>query len=110
MKTLIILSFLLSFSLSSGQSLYTDRANSQVSSLNDEAFVATFEHSSYGVQFQPNDRTLNDDLKTKIERFMKQTNVSKFRKLGNVRLEIIKRNGIYYVVEEKSPERLIELK
>jgi hypothetical protein len=110
MKTLIILSFLFIFSFAHSQSPYSDRANTKVSSLNDEAFVATFEQSAYGIQFQPNDRTLNNDLKTKIERFIKETNVSKFRKLGTIKLEIIKRNGLYYVVEETSPERLLELK
>jgi hypothetical protein len=110
MKNLIILSFLFLFSFTKAQSMYTDRANNTLSSFNQEVFSVTFENSAHGVTFRQNERTLNNDLKTKIERFMKDNREPKYRNLGTITLDIIKRNNIYYVVHTKSPERLLELK
>lgn len=91
------------------QSLYNARANTTVSYQDAESFSVTFERSNYGFTFKQNDRSLTDNLKTKIERFMKNTDRPKYKGLGTFTLDIIKRNSKYYVVESKSPERLLEL-
>lgn len=107
MKYLVLIALMLCYSGHS-QSLYNARANTEFSK-DTERFTVTFEKSMYGITFKRNDRTLTDELKTKIERFMKNTNRSKYRGVGTFTLEIIKRNGKYFVVEQKSPERLLEL-
>ena len=103
MKIFLIYMFL---SLSChAQSLYNARSNTKVSYRNTEAFYVTFTKSAYGLEFDRNDRALTPELKTKIERFMKNTNRPKYKGLGKITLEIIKRNN-YYIVENKKPEKL----
>jgi len=91
------------------QSLYNERANTKLSYTNQEAFSISFEKSMYGITFNPNDRKLNNDLKNRIERFMNSTNRQKYRGLGKFTIDIVKRNGKYYVVEQLKPEMLWEL-
>ena len=110
MNTLYMLVFVLMFCNVSAQSLYQDRANTQVSYPNEESFIATIENSAYGTSFNQSDRNLNDELKAMIQKFVKETNEPKFRQIGKIELQIIKRNQTYYIVAQKSPERLLELK
>ena len=91
------------------QSLYNSKANTEVSYRDTEAFTVTFKKSVYGLEFQRNDKVLNQELKTKIERFMKETKRPKFKGVGTFTLDIIKRNNTYYIVESKQPERLLKL-
>lgn len=93
----------------SAQSLYNPRNNTKVSQTTAEAFSVTFTKSMYGITFKTNDRLLTNSLKTKIEQFMANTNRSKFKGLGVFTLNIIKRQGNYFVVEQKQPEKLLEL-
>ena len=109
MKSLFILGFLLFFFVGSAQSLYRVRTNTQMSYVVEESFITSFERSGYGINFKRNDRNLNDDLKARIKNFIEKTNVPKFRKIGAIELEIIKRNEIYYVVKQKKPEKLLIL-
>lgn len=110
MKLIATIMFLFLFCLSSAQSLYRDRTNSKISYSDEESFVVTFEQSAYGITFKQNDRNLDDELKARIKNFMQETNEPQFRKLGKIELQIIKRNQTYYIVAQKSPERLLELK
>lgn len=107
MKTLLLF-ILISFNCNA-QSLYDAKANEKVSYRDSESFSVSFTKSLYGLTFEQNDRKLNADLKTKIERFMKNTNRPKFKGQGKFTLNIIKRNNQYYVVESRKPERLLEL-
>lgn len=93
----------------SAQSFYGERKNTKVSQTTSEAFSVTFENSMYGITFQKNDRKLTETLKTKIERFVKHTNHSKYKAIGTVSLDIVSRNNNYYIVDQKSPEKLLEL-
>ena len=107
MKT-IVLFILISFNCNA-QSLYDAKANEKVSYRDTEAFSISFTKSLYGLTFEQNDRKLNKDLKTKIERFMKNTNRPKFKGQGKFTLDIVNRNNQYFVVETRKPERLLEL-
>lgn len=107
MKTILLI-FLLSFNCNA-QSLYNAKANNKVSSVNQESFTISFSKSLYGLTFERNDRKLDESLKQKIERFMKNTNRPKFKGQGKFTLNIIKRNNRYYVVESRKPEKLLEL-
>jgi len=107
MKT-ILLFILISFNCTA-QSLYNAKASNKVSYVNQESFTISFSKSLYGLTFNQNDRKLNNDLKTKIEQFMKNTNRPKFKGQGKFTLNIIKRNNRYYVVESRKPEKLLEL-
>lgn len=109
MRSIFILGFLILFFVGSAQSLYRVRTNTQISYVNEEFFTTSFEHTAYGIIFKQNDRNLNDDLKSRIKKFIKKTNVSKFRKIGTIELDILKRNQIYYGVKQKKPERLLVL-
>ncbi|MGV0924097.1 hypothetical protein [Empedobacter tilapiae] len=91
------------------QSLYNPKANDKVSYVDSESFSITFTKSLYGLTFEQNDRKLNSDLKTKIERFMKNTNRPKFKGQGKFTLDIVQRNKQYFVVESRKPERLLKL-
>ncbi|MGV1019314.1 hypothetical protein ACTS9V_06680 [Empedobacter falsenii] len=106
MKSIILLIF--SFSCQA-QSLYNSKANDKVSYIDSESFSITFSKSLYGLTFEQNDRKLSTDLKTKIERFMKNTNRQKYKGQGKFTLDIVKRNNQYFVVESRKPERLLEL-
>lgn len=108
MKPLTLLLFFISLSVN-GQSLYNPKANEKVSSRDSEAFVVKFEKTLNSYIYKRNDRLLTDDLKPKIERFMSTTRFVEFRRLGVFNLNIIKRQGKYYVVQQKFPERLILL-
>lgn len=108
MKYLVLIVLLLSYNGYS-QSLYNARANDKVSYKDSERFTVSFEKTAYGITFERNDRVLNDALKTKIERFMKNTNRPKYKGLGTFTLDIVKRGDKYYVVENKSPEKLLQL-
>lgn len=102
--------FILFFStVSFSQSLYNPTANKTVSYNTAEDFYITFERNMYGFEFKRNDRKLNPALQTKIERFMTTTNRQKFKGLGLFTLNIIMRNDKYYVVEQKKPEKLLDL-
>lgn len=107
MKTILLL-ILLSFTCQA-QSLYNAKANNKVSYVDSESFSITFTKSLYGLTFEQNDRKLDNELKTKIERFMKNTNRPKFKGQGKFTLDIVKRNNQYFVVESRKPERLLEL-
>ena len=107
MKTMILL-ILFSFSCQA-QSLYNPKANDKLSYVDSESFSITFTKSLYGLTFEQNDRKLDNELKTKIERFMKNTNRPKFKGQGKFTLGIVKRNNQYFVVESRKPERLLEL-
>lgn len=107
-KIIIILCMYLSIT-ASAQSLYNARSNTKISQTTTEAFNVTFKKSMYGIAFKTNDRLLTNSLKTKIERFMANTNRSKFKGLGTFTLTIIKRQDSYFVVEEKQPEKLLGL-
>lgn len=109
MKSLFILGFLLLFFVDPAQSLYRVRTNTQISYVNEESFTTSFERSGYGITFKRYDRNLNDDLKARIKNFIEKTNVPKFRKMGTMKLEIIKRKQIYYVVKQKKPGKLLVL-
>ena len=91
------------------QSLYNPKAIDKVNYVDSESFSITFTKSLYGFTFKQNDRKLSADLKTKIERFMKNTNRPKFKGQGKFTLDIVKRNNQYFVVESRNPERLLEL-
>ena len=80
MKTIILL-ILFSFSCQA-QSLYNPKANDKLSYVDSESFSITFTKSLYGLTFEQNDRKLDNELKTKIERFMKNTNRPKFKGQG----------------------------
>lgn len=108
MKHLILIIVLFCYNGYS-QSLYNAKANDKISYKDSERFTVSFEKSAYGITFKRNDRVLTDDLKNKIERFMKNTNRPEYKGLGTFTLDIVKRNNKYYVVESKSPERLLEL-
>ncbi|MFD1614393.1 hypothetical protein [Gelatiniphilus marinus] len=109
MKALLLTLFIsLSFKVSA-QSLYAPRTNTKISQTTSETFSVTFKKSMYGIAFKTNDRLLTNSLKTKIEQFMINTNCSKFKGLGVFTLNIIKRKGSYFVVEQKKPEKLIEI-
>lgn len=105
---ILLLFILISFNCSA-QSLYDAKANEKVSYKDSESFSISFTKSLYGLTFEQNDRKLNKDLKSKIERFMKNTNRPKFKGQGKFTLDIIKRNNQYYVIETRKPERLLEL-
>lgn len=107
MKTLLFF-ILISFNCNA-QSLYDPKANDKVSYVDSESFSISFTKSLYGLTFDQNNRTLNTNLKTKIERFMKNTNRPRFKGQGKFTLDIIKRDNQYYVVESRKPERLLEL-
>lgn len=110
MKSIFILGFLFFGIVGSAQSsLYRNRTNTYPSYVNEELFTVSFEQSLYGITFKQDDKNLDDELKEGIKNFVKKTNVSKFRKIGTIELEIIKRKQIYYVVEQKKPEKLLEL-
>ena len=104
----LLLFILISFNCNA-QSLYDAKANEKVSYRDSESFSVSFTKSLYGLTFEQNDRKLSTDLKTKIERFMKNTNRPKFKGQGKFTLDIIKRNNQYYVIETRKPERLLEL-
>lgn len=104
-----VLFFLFCFVQVSAQSLYDPRANPKVSYTDTEHFSIQVETTLYGVQFPRGQRALDSSLKTKIEAFLKTTNKPKFKGVGKRDLEIIKRRGLYYIVENKSPERLLPL-
>lgn len=108
MKTLLILLFFLGGS-ASAQSLYNAKANDKVSTRNTEDFTVTFEKTLTSYIYKRNDRLLTDDLKPKIEKFMNTTRFVEFRRLGLFELNVIKRKGKYYIVQQKFPERLISL-
>ena len=104
----LLLFILISFNRNA-QSLYDAKANEKVSYRDSESFSVSFTKSLYGLTFEQNDRKLSTDLKTKIERFMKNTNRPKFKGQGKFTLGIVKRNNQYFVVESRKPERLLEL-
>jgi hypothetical protein len=110
MKSIFILGFLFFGIVGSAQSsLYRNRTNVNPSYVNEESFIVSFEHSLYGIAFKQNDRNLDDELKESIKNFVKNTKVSKFRKIGVIELEIVKRKQIYYVVAQKKPEKILVL-
>ncbi|WP_413534056.1 hypothetical protein [Empedobacter brevis] len=105
---ILILFILLSFSCHA-QSLYDARANEKVSYRDSESFSITVTNSLYGLEFERNSRTLTPELKTQIERFMKNTKRPKYKHKGKLTLEIIKRDNQYFVVETRNPEKLLAL-
>ena len=108
MKTLIIFIFLLGGS-ANAQSLYNAKANDKVSTRNTEDFTVKFEKTLTSYIYKRNDRLLTDNLKQKIESFVNTTRFTEFRRLGLFELNVIKRQGKYYIVQQKFPERLISL-
>jgi len=91
------------------QSLFQPRSNNKISYRNQESFKITVTQTLQRLNFQPNDRNLTDDLKSKIEHFLQNTRIRKFRKIGTIELDIIKRDTIYYIIEQRKPERIIAL-
>ena len=107
---IIIILLLFMFSTSGmAQSLYQPRSNNKISYRNQESFKITVTQTLQRLNFQPNDRNLTDDLKSKIEHFLQNTRIRKFRKIGTIELDIIKRDTIYYIIEQRKPERIIAL-
>lgn len=109
MKALLLTLFIFLSIKVSAQSLYAPRANTKISQSTSETFSVTFKKSMYGIAFKTNDRLLTNSLKIKIEQFLINTNHHKFKGLGVFTLNIIKRQGSYFVVVRKIPEKRIEI-
>ena len=108
MRTLIIAFSLLLSGVVFGQSLYRPCVKGGDYRY-EQNFEVTINKNSYGISFKSGNPCLNDDLKSGIEKFFRNTTYRQFKKMGEHTLRIVRDNGIYYVVERESPLRLFEL-
>jgi hypothetical protein len=109
MKSIVYIAFIFVLNSVSAQSLYKATSNKKISYSTTEEFYVSFKKSMYGFEFKPNDHKLTPTLKSKIEQFMSTTNRQMFKGLGLFTLNILKRNNVYYVVEQKTPKKLVKI-
>lgn len=92
-------------------SLYpeSERAENVVASQNTEAFSIRIERTLYGINFNQNGSRLTEALRQKIEAYLNNTTHKQFKNIGVFTMDIVKRNGTYFVAIDDSFNNLESL-
>lgn len=85
-------------------SLYpeSEQTENVVASQNTEAFAVRVERTLYGINFNQNGSKLTEALRQKIETYLSNTTHRQFKNIGVFTIDVVKRNGNYFVAIDDS--------
>lgn len=66
------------------------------------AFTIVVERTNYDFHFNKNNSGLTADLKERLTRFMKNTTRSEFKGIGTFYIDVIKKEGQYYILTDSN--------